>query len=372
MIITLGKLKVDVCNHSIDNKMDTLNQRMITNPTHRPPSNWTNNAPFPDPEKVELRKNMWIPTLGSAQRPEEITVGLSKNTWIPTIIRVDDARLGANAYAEVSGNGAHMWGKPLKSHYMKPSTNAQIQSVMRGHGPDRYKLLNLLEKHGVHTNIKQGLNTADSTLYKFIKVRPEMTNPARDEGQAEHLHYHFRCGLGSTASFDNVIDIGGGNGGISAVFGKLVGAKNVTVVDPRCDKIQMTPGVKWQVSLDGIPNASQDLALCIFSMHHFTDLSGMLKEIKRVLKPGGLLFAKEHDCWNAVDAMMVDIEHGLFMVEHNETITDDHTLHFKNIEGWKSTLLTAGLCVTHTEYFSGPRLEVTPTRAFCMLARALG
>ena len=45
----------------------------------------------------------------------------------------------------------------------------------------------------------------------------------------------------------------------------------------------------------GLPDCSVDLVTCIMSMHHFRDFNQMLIEIRRVMKPGGYLFFREHD-----------------------------------------------------------------------------
>ena len=47
--------------------------------------------------------------------------------------------------------------------------------------------------------------------------------------------------------------------------------------------------------LIGLPDKSVQLVTCIMSMHHFRDFAQMLSEIKRVLRPGGYLFVREHD-----------------------------------------------------------------------------
>jgi len=46
---------------------------------------------------------------------------------------------------------------------------------------------------------------------------------------------------------------------------------------------------------DSLQDESVDLVTCLMSIHHFEDFDLMLKEIKRVLKPGGFLFVREHD-----------------------------------------------------------------------------
>jgi len=44
-----------------------------------------------------------------------------------------------------------------------------------------------------------------------------------------------------------------------------------------------------------LPDQSVQLITCIMSMHHFRDFVKMTSEIKRVLKPNGYLFIREHD-----------------------------------------------------------------------------
>ncbi len=284
--------------------------------------------------------------------------------WSPLVIRVDDACLGPQAYASVEGTGADQWGRPPKVTYVKPSSNGQIKAICRTYTQDKFKLMYLLEKHNVKLESRAG-NQADSHLYRHVRKGDDAPNPDRDRGQAAHLHYHLQRGVSQAsapARFSAYTDIGGGNGGISAALGGLVGASKVTVVDPKGGPL--AAGVARLATTKPIETASQDLATCIFSMHHFDDLPGMLADIARIVKPGGILFIKEHDCWNAIDSMMVDIEHSLFMTAHGETISDTHTLHYKNHVGWAHVLATAGFKLIHQEYFCGPREEVTPTRAF--------
>src|SRR5690606_21596913 len=42
-----------------------------------------------------------------------------------------------------------------------------------------------------------------------------------------------------------------------------------------------------------LPDASVDVVLCMSVLHHIANVSFVLAEISRVLKPGGLLFLRE-------------------------------------------------------------------------------
>ena len=44
-----------------------------------------------------------------------------------------------------------------------------------------------------------------------------------------------------------------------------------------------------------VKSQTVDLVTCYMSIHHFQDQAAMLSEIKRVIKPGGYLFIREHD-----------------------------------------------------------------------------
>jgi SAM-dependent methyltransferase len=237
---------------------------------------------------------------------------------------------------------------------------------MRSYGADKYKLLYLLSKHGINVGLNQASNN-DSFFYAK-RMRPKETGPnaARDDGQAAHIMYHVKNALDdSPLVFENYLDLGGGNGGISVRIGAAVCAKNITVVDVQPQAID---GATWHKDLSKIDTNSIDFITVFFALHHFKDLDGMLRETRRVMKPGSILCIKEHDCWSATDAMMVDIEHSIFMYG-SEKIVDDHVVHYMNFTGWETKLAEYEFEQFHMSYFCGPREEITPTRAFMAFFR---
>lgn len=285
-------------------------------------------------------------------------------------IRVDDAR--TNQQVRTAGK-TEMWDVVCKTKYLPPSSDQQMSSVCRTRNKDRYNLLFMLDKHGIPHDMRTLSRINDRKVYGRVQIKGKTeANPGRDAGQAEHLYYHLMCCLSKAfieQPMTNYVDIGGGDGGITRALGDKIGAKNILVCDPKYTVGNQVAGVGVCADLATLADNSQDFATCIFSMHHFADLVSMLTHIARIVKPQGLLFIKEHDCWNAIDAMMVDIEHGLFMTANSEIINDHHTLHFKNHAGWARTLLSVGFEQVHYTYFCGPRNDMTPTRAYCALFR---
>lgn len=69
-----------------------------------------------------------------------------------------------------------------------------------------------------------------------------------------------------------------------------------------------------QISNDKIDldDNSVDLASCILMLHHVKNLDLFLKEIKRILKPNGVLLIIEHNNYDDYDNLILDILHMLY------------------------------------------------------------
>lgn len=64
-------------------------------------------------------------------------------------------------------------------------------------------------------------------------------------------------------------------------------------------------------------NGSIDYIIILQTLHHMTDLDLKLKEIMRVLKPGGKVIIREHNCKNEIDQLLIDAEHKLYNIKEN-------------------------------------------------------
>ena len=98
--------------------------------------------------------------------------------------------------------------------------------------------------------------------------------------------------------------------------------KHFEVKDPLFQYIIIDPKTQNPIKIE---NESQDLVTSFMVLHHVQNLSFVLNEIQRILKPGGYFLIKEHDCWNAMDAMLIDIEHSIYRL----LIDKESTTSFK-------------------------------------------
>jgi len=104
----------------------------------------------------------------------------------------------------------------------------------------------------------------------------------------------------------------------------------------------------------------------IMSLHHIPNVEQVIKELYRVMKPGGILVIKEHDCWNPADAMLVDIEHCIFInvLEKTSTVdADDVVAHYKNYYGWDETLKPFQY-INADYYYNKLHHEINPSRTY--------
>ena len=102
----------------------------------------------------------------------------------------------------------------------------------------------------------------------------------------------------------SVLDIGCGTGRLLGTAALRWPGTRLFGVDPAVRMIseaaRLRPSVAFHVaSAEGLPfpDRSMDLVLSSLSFHHWADQSKGLREIKRVLRPGGLLALADHTFW---------------------------------------------------------------------------
>lgn len=91
-----------------------------------------------------------------------------------------------------------------------------------------------------------------------------------------------------------------------------------------------------QISNDKIDinDNSVDFASCILMLHHVKNLETLLKEIKRILKPGGILLVIEHNNFDDYDNLVLDILHMLYGYLYDKNnrylIEPDYALYYNS------------------------------------------
>ena len=124
------------------------------------------------------------------------------------------------------------------------------------------------------------------------------------------------------------LDYGCGNGKKTLRFAKHynVNKKNIYGCDIKSwgpyEQMQITHPFNFKyITKDGrldFPDNTFDLVTCFFVLHHVETLDNTLKELKRVIKPDGILLLLEHNALTYSDILLLDIQHLLYEIIFNK------------------------------------------------------
>lgn len=247
--------------------------------------------------------------------------------------------------------------------YKAPETKSQIRQIVRAGGAQDYgRLVALIGKfyRRPARDVAKLLDKPDDAIYAAMPRREPVDLTRRDRAQAEGIWRVLRRHVDGAVT---MLDVGCNRGGITRELGKLAGAKRIMGVDiidesdSGIEYIRLGDDAKLP-QLD----SSVDLVTANMTLHHIRDVERMVSEIVRVLKPGGILFIKEHDCWDAIDAMLIDVEHMIYG-DIGSDPGQYGIFRYTNYSGW-DTLLQPLKYVDADYYYPGIKNDITPTRAF--------
>lgn len=149
-------------------------------------------------------------------------------------------------------------------------------------------------------------------------------------------------GFGNDFKF---LDIGCGNGYKTTSFGHYLGIepKNLYGTDiknwgpyseSKHDSHEFNfKYIKEDETLD-FPNNYFNLVTCFLTIHHVKNLDKLLLEIKRILKPGGILLLVEHDCHDDYDKIILDLLHTLFEYFNDNNKNVIEKPNFSDYKNW--------------------------------------
>lgn len=106
----------------------------------------------------------------------------------------------------------------------------------------------------------------------------------------------FGCGIGAvTCMLAEMVGPSGSVTGIDANAGQLVQAGHL------CEQAGLTNALFWKADACAtrLPSASFDLVYCRFLLIHLPDPDACLREMRRVLKPGGIIVVEDGDLSSA-------------------------------------------------------------------------
>lgn len=140
------------------------------------------------------------------------------------------------------------------------------------------------------------------------------------------------------------LDIGCGNGNKTKLFGAYLDIKSNNIYG--CDIATWGPyesvkdfGFNFSLIENGKLNyqdSTFDVITTILTLHHVEKLNDFLKEIYRILKPNGILILIEHNIYDGIEAMIIDVQHLFFgaFIDNNLEFTKNemHTKCYNQME----------------------------------------
>jgi Methylase involved in ubiquinone/menaquinone biosynthesis len=133
-----------------------------------------------------------------------------------------------------------------------------------------------------------------------------------------------------------IVDVGCGSGDDVAALGKATGARRIICVDisdTRSNRDSEFVLEEQERPID-LPDEIADVVVLFHVVHHITNepLEFRLRDIVRLMKPGGILLFKDHDIKTPTQASNVDFEHVVYMLNGWEGTVDDLLLNFPQYE----------------------------------------
>lgn len=189
--------------------------------------------------------------------------------------------------------------------------------------------------------ISENYYKSDNEIYKFIEenfVFEKMDGAVK-----------LRCLdiLDKQININVYLDIGCHKGIITKSVSEYFGIKKENVYGSDIDKHKDFSFNFKLLTENGMnfDNNTFDLVTCFMVFHHCKYYEILIKEIFRVLKPGGILIIKEHDCSFKNDKIVLDVLHDFY---DNVLYKDMNNWHcgYKSESFWTQLMLSTGFILT--------------------------
>lgn len=163
------------------------------------------------------------------------------------------------------------------------------------------------------------------------------------------------------------LDIGCADGSISIAIGKALHLTKEHIFG--CDVRDLPPESDMNSQFnfrhyDGITlpycNNCFDLITIYMVLHHIADVESFLKEVQRVLRPGGLVILREHDCTPNETRLFLDVQHGFYalvlspVIETPDFCTTFQTF-FRGKEEWVELMKNESMMPVTVDSYQGDR-----------------
>ncbi len=251
------------------------------------------------------------------------------------------AEIIADTKKRISGMGkyytdSYVKNKERRMPYCDPVSNRQIATIVKFANPSEYAALFTLiskfvrmgsDRQNYQRTVFNLLSRPDSDkrIYLAIGSKIPKTTEYQPNEQYSFVSLYYPTIL-SEAGYDSnaeYLDIGCGTGAKAKKLGTDIGLdlSKIYGVDVKqwsvlTEELRKSLDINFEfIDTSGklpYPDGKFGLVTIFMVLHHVTELKVLISEIHRILKPGGFLMIREHDCRDKIDYMMVDIEHMLY------------------------------------------------------------
>lgn len=210
----------------------------------------------------------------------------------------------------------------------------------------------------------------DIDIYKELRKYRKEINPEKKIKRNEKRGFEITKYIKSTISKNidmNIychLDYGGNDGSVASEIAKKMSLKKENIFSADIEKwlgnVKKNQFENISYTLlnenQSLPynNNSFDSISCLQVFHHIEFLNFYLKELFRILKPGGILIIREHDCLNSSNQILIDIEHVIheYVVPDtpNDKIFDTYYAFYKSYKELNSILEKNGFVYVKSNY----------------------
>lgn len=301
------------------------------------------------------------------------------------------------------------WDSRNLDKYVLPNSNCQISTILtKFNKPRYYYRLCLLFSKFIHSYkfadifyfLFKNKNSSDMEIYEKMsqsnsgkRILNEKTSQSESkenysrEHIAEYLYYELNKAIDmKKLKIKTYLDIGCGNCILTRDLGKYLELlpENIYGAD-----IETTFEESWKderpsdINFVTIHNnklkfdTKFDIISCIMVLHHVPKniLLDYIKQIYNLLNSDGLFLIKEHDCHYAIDSVIADIEHSLYIYQNSSTSHDDlknkifeQENHFYNKYEWQYMFSKVGFKLIYTTpYDISLNQNYAPSRGYLAL-----
>lgn len=262
---------------------------------------------------------------------------------------------------------------PLQS-YFKTCTLNQINNV------EMIELEKVMSKMTLSEGFTQVFNKSKNDIDIYMELQDKLKS-SKENIDRGSIRVNQTRELLNNFQNKNIkyLDFGGSDGTITSALTKYmrINKENSYSVDIEnwfnISNIEKFNNITYvRVKEDNIltfEDNSIDFITCFQTLHHIKNNKFIINEFKRILKPGGIILIREHDCNNDKERMLIDIEHSVNEIVqrhldqcNSEKYLNDYEAYYQNRNYWKELFIQTGFSVKYNYKFTN--LIKGPTRYY--------